>query len=196
MKSNTIYQFATRVHSNINKQIRGHFCMTPGEAVALASVIYDAGDGDHLEIGTMWGASAILAALTKKEYGLKGNVVVVDPFCDADAGGHGQPDAKIFWANMEIMGVEDRIELIEKHSAPWPVGNRKFASALIDGDHQGEWPKTDWNNVRQHAKIVIFHDYLKEEERTVFQLVNRIKEEIPVYLHGERIVAFEMRNHR
>ena len=72
----------------INASIQGHICMTPEEAAVLAEVVNV--DGDHLEIGTMWGGTAIIAALVKKNNGFKGQVIVIDPFFDCDPP-HGQP---------------------------------------------------------------------------------------------------------
>ena len=46
----------------------------------LISMAQQAGDGDHVDIGSLYGASAIGVALMKKELGLKGDVYCIDPY--------------------------------------------------------------------------------------------------------------------
>jgi hypothetical protein len=169
----------------VNDLIQGHICMTKEEAEVLAKKVCV--DGDHLEIGTMWGGSAILAALVKQDYGFEGKVVVIDPFCDSD-GAHGHPNADIFWSNAEKLGVKDRMELIQEYSHPWPLKDRKFATALIDGNHNDPWPERDWNNVKECADVVLIHDYCHRES-AVFALVESI--EWPRVGEVERLVVFE-----
>ena len=161
----------------IDSKINGHVCMYENESDFLEKLIKDAGNGDHLEIGSMWGGSAIVAALTKKRLGLSGHVVCVDPFRDGDCspgfpGGH--PDVNIFWKNMETMGVSDMVELVCAYSDPWPLGDRQFASILVDGDHAGDWPLIDWLNSKNHANMVIYHD-LYPHERDVMYAVEIIR---------------------
>ena len=173
---------------HINDTIQGHICMTPEEASVLAEVV--SVDGDHLEIGTMWGGSAFLAALAKMQQGAKGKVVVIDPFCDSD-GAHGQPSADIFWSNAEKLGVTEYLELVEEYSHPWPLKDRHFATALIDGNHNAPWPQRDWDNVSKCADVVLIHDYCHRES-AVFALVESILDSNEWYaLKVERMVVFE-----
>ena len=92
----------------------------------LLSMVAAAGDGDHIDIGTLYGASAIGAALIKKELGLEGQVYCIDPY-DAekrDLQVMGSPDnpisatAEELMANAEFFGVE--LKLIQQNSHPWP----------------------------------------------------------------------------
>lgn len=151
----------------INRTIAGHVCMHAPEARLLAKAVYLAGDGDHLEIGSMWGGSAILAARVKQHYGLAGKVVCVDPLTDGDCspgfpGGH--PDEAIVRGNFAMMGVADRLELHTVYSSPWPFdSSRRFASALVDGNHFAPWPLTDWQNVRRVCDLVLYHDLYPHE---------------------------------
>lgn len=163
--------------TEIDSKINGHVCMYENEACFLEECIKLAGDGDHLEIGSMWGGSAIIAALVKKREGIAGKVVCVDPFRDWDfspdfPGGH--PDKDIFWKNMKTMHVKSMVELVCEYSDPWPLGDRQFASALVDGDHAGNWPLIDWHNVKEHTDLVIYHD-LYAREQSVMKAVAEIR---------------------
>lgn len=169
--------FGAKEFGRINAKITGHICMYEDEAELLAKSIYMAGDGDHLEIGSMWGGSAILAALVKKHYKLSGQVMCIEPFRDADCspgfpGGHATQE--IFFKNMKIMGVKNLVSLYYGYSCPFPFGKCKFASAFVDGDHSGDWPLIDWQNVSQVASTVIYHD-LYPHEPGVMQAVNAIR---------------------
>lgn len=195
MENSPVYAFALDLHKRINAGIDGRVCMYPMELAGLLYAIHSAGDGDHLEIGTMWGATAIAAALLKEEYGLEGKVVVVDPFSDMDAESMRKPSADTFWANAERFKVQHRLELVQKYSAPWPLDDHFFASALIDGDHRAPWPLTDWENVKEHAGVVIFHDYI-EREAAVFETVTRVMNDPAwdVLIVAERTAAFRCKN--
>jgi len=161
----------------INQAIKGHICMSVNEVEFLVECIKLAGNGDHLEIGSMWGGSAILAALTKKRNGITGKVVCVDPFRDMDwSSGRpgGRPNPDIFLSNMKAMGVEDMVELVCAYSNPWPLGKRKFSSIFVDGDHAENWPVIDWHNSKNRTDLVIYHD-LTIYEKDVMRAVKIIR---------------------
>lgn len=161
----------------INKTINGHVCMSEKEAEFLAECIKLAGNGDHLEIGSMWGGSAILAAIVKKRNKVDGKVVCIDPFRDLDwSPGYPtkKPNVDIFWSNMRAMGVDDMVEHIAAYSNPWPLGNRKFASIFVDGDHAENWPVIDWHNSKNHTDLIIYHD-LTPYEKDVMRAVAIIR---------------------
>src|SRR5574342_461649 len=48
------------------------------DSVILAQTVINAGNGDHLEIGSLFGGSAILSALVKKNFSLQGNIYCID----------------------------------------------------------------------------------------------------------------------
>lgn len=165
----------TTLFSGINSVMTGHICMHEPEAELLAQVIQYAGDGDHLEIGSMWGGSALLAAKVKCISGLSGKVVCVDPLTDFDCSpGYpgGKPEKHIIEENFKRLCLSNRLEFHKTYSSPWPFSRKRyFSSALIDGNHFAPWPGIDWQNVSQHAEIVIFHDYYPHEPE-VTRVVN------------------------
>lgn len=177
----------TVIFEQVNKTIKGRIAMTLPEAFTLADMIVRAGDGDHLEIGAMWGGSAIFTALIKREIGLKGDLYIIDPFTDLDAGGFGQPSEAIFWENVKRFNLEKKIRLFVQKSDPFPLKDHKFASALIDGDHRTPWPGLDWSNVSRVAKFIAVHDTQEHPVKTMLEKTGRT----PI-LHRQRMAIFQL----
>ena len=137
----------------------------------LLSVIAAAGDGDHVDIGSLYGASAIGAALIKKELGFEGQVYCIDPY-DAEErdkvvmSKSAEPvsaTAEELMSNAEFFGVE--LKLTKQNSHPWPeeLEDNVFASAYIDGSHIGNDPKNDFLNLRGRTTGYIGTDNYEEE---------------------------------
>lgn len=151
----------------------GRACMSDDELDLLARTV--SGPGDHLEIGSMWGGTAIAAAAAKEQAGQPGTVVCIDPFVDNDAGIGGRPNPDIFWENIDHAGFRDRVELHVCLSAPWPLPTtRRFASVLIDGDHKAPWPETDWESARCVTDLILVHD-VNRHEPAVARLHERVE---------------------
>ena len=141
----------------------------------LGSMVYLAGDGDHVDIGTLYGASAIMAARIKERFGLKGTVYAIDPYDpvlrEDQAGPQPGMQGKLsatpeeFWKNVEEFGLKDRIRLIQKKSHPWPeeLKDNVFASAYIDGYHQGTGPWDDFLSLRGRVTKYMGCDNYEEE---------------------------------
>lgn len=142
---------------------------------ALGSMVRLANGGDHLEIGTLYGASAAMVALVKIEFGLDGDVYCIDPY-DPEARkfeAAGMPGLKgkvsatpeELLANLEELGVKDRVRLIRKESHPWPeeLKDNVFATAYIDGNHLGDMPWNDFENLRARVSHYIAADNYEEE---------------------------------
>jgi len=139
----------------------------------LASMAAAAGDGDHVDIGSLYGASALVVALTKKELGLEGDVYCIDPYdakkraTQAVAGkGLSTPlsaTAEELAENAEDFGV--KLILVQKESHPWPedLKDNIFVSAYVDGDHKGEAPLDDFKNLRSRVTGYIGTDNFEEE---------------------------------
>ena len=120
--------------------------------------------GDHLEIGTLFGGSAIFAALVKDS----GTVTCVDPLdgyymsverkaCAVDVSGS-TPSLELLLKNASHFEVE--LNVVQALSHPWPLKDARFATVYIDGDHWDDGPANDWNNVKDcTSDYVIFHDY-------------------------------------
>ena len=105
--------------------------------------------GDHLEIGSAFGGSALVAALAMEHAGRSDTIVCIDPHVKDG-----------FWENVEAFGLRKRIMLISKPSHPFPVNGRVFGSAFIDGDHSTIAVNNDWKNTKEIVTdYIMFHDY-------------------------------------
>jgi len=147
----------------------------------LASMAAAAGDGDHVDIGSLYGASAIVVALMKKEMGLKGDIYCIDPYdkLKRDLAVAGQPSLESpvsatpeeLMANAEHFEVE--LKLIRKPSHPWPdeLKDNVFVSAYVDGDHLGDAPKNDFLNLRGRVTGYIGTDNFEEEYMDVTNMI-------------------------
>ena len=131
-----------------------------------------AGGGNHLEIGTLFGGSAIAVALAKKKYNQPGMVVCVDPLngyyqdrrressmIDIASGVVVTPET--LFQNIETFGVGDRVMVLRsKSEAIANLVDMKFTTAYIDGDHWEDAPLNDWNLVKDLvSRYVIFDNY-------------------------------------
>lgn len=156
----------------VKSKIIGRVADQEDGTAVMAYYAAKAGSGDHLEIGTLFGGSAIVVALAKRLMGLDGNVYCLDPLdgyyrerfghiTDVVCKEHEiSPD--LVMKNAKIFEVEDRIRIIQKKSLPFPdeLRNHRFVSAYIDGDHWDNMPTHDWNNVKKiTSKYVIFDNY-------------------------------------
>ena len=154
-------------------------------AVRMLELVAQAGDGDHLEIGVLHGATLIMAALVKEVCGLEGFVIGIDPMQGYYPAGPANPNGvynergdtlltneidgvsrtpvtgEIFWENVRYFNVEHRVILVKEFSHPWPAAldGARFVSAYIDGDHYRDGPLHDWQNVHPRtSKLVWFDD--------------------------------------
>ena len=107
----------------------------------LISMAQMAGDGDHVDIGSLYGASAIGVALMKKETGQEGGVYCIDPYDNEKrdqtvhaAGpieGEVSASAEALLANAEHFEVE--LKLLQVVSDPWPEELKD--NTFVSGQH-------------------------------------------------------------
>jgi len=154
----------------------------------LASMVANTGDGNHIEIGTLFGASAITVGLMKRKLGLKGDLYLIDPF-DEDArkkdirltNKNGQEgDQSLLVAtpeqlenNMALFDLE--YTLVQEYSDPWPeqLNDLTFATAYVDGDHLHDTPYKDYLNLRGRVESYIGFDNYEEGYPDVMGGVNK-----------------------
>lgn len=138
----------------------------------LLEYVLRAGDGNYLEIGTLFGGSAIAVALLKRDFYQKGMVFCVDPLdgyyrkmaprddmLDEQSGIPVTPHT--FFKNMKDFWVQDRIFLIRDYSTNVvPFIDIEFSVAYIDGHHWEDVPYLDWLLVKDvTTKYIIFDNY-------------------------------------
>lgn len=174
---------------SLSLDIKGRNIMAPADAGALAQMIVMAKHADHAEIGSLFGGSAIVAALAKVEFGLCGDIYCIDPLNIRD---NPMPDAisgvlatkEVIMENAEKYGVENRIHVVAKPSDPFPL-EKTFGTAYVDGDHWNDMPWTDWSNLRRRVSyMVMFDDYCYGKPEVVRACIMAASdpEWLPVYV--------------
>lgn len=140
-----------------------------GNVEVLLDFVEKAGEGNYLEIGTLFGGSAIPVALLKNELLQRGLVFCVDPL---------DGYYRKYASREDMMDLQSRtpvtVQTLFNNIAKFNVGNRivvlreystslaefidmKFAVSYIDGDHRGGVPLRDWNLIKNiTTKFVVF----------------------------------------
>jgi predicted O-methyltransferase YrrM len=139
----------------IGEKIEGGYGGLDTDGGILAQCVKNIGSADYLEMGSLFGASAILAALTKKTYGFGGKVVCIDDLEMFER------KEDVIYNNAELFGVRDYIEVKVARTFPYPLDKkRKFGCVYIDAAHDYQNCKQDWMSAREVSdKYVAFHDY-------------------------------------
>ena len=168
-----------QIASKVYKEIRGRMCEEHGPGVVVSDLLLEVGGGNYIEFGSLFGGSAIVAAITMEEFQLEGHIYGVDPFNGYYKGtlnDSGDPvysgDNDIVTGipitleqsleNAKMFGVEDRVTFIKAHSVPLPleVSNKTFSVALIDGDHWNEGPLNDFVAINKLVTdYIVFDNY-------------------------------------
>lgn len=158
--------------------------------------------GDHIDLGTLWGGTAVLAALAKQNAGVKGKVYTVDfmqggYWNDGDPSVQGQrPTEQAIHDNLAKFDLADKVVVIKAASDPWPVpASVHPTSVLIDCDHTYEGSLRDWQTVRKLQPVyVAFHDYNPATHPGVSRLVDEIKKNgqgYRLYKQAGTLVVFQ-----
>jgi cephalosporin hydroxylase len=144
-------------------------------------VKYTAIPGDHVEIGCLWGGTAIITALAKQDAGVTGYVYTIDPMTGGwwdteDPAVHLRPTPKIVKANLRAFGVNKRVRVVQSVSNPWPISKDvKPTSILIDGDHRFENVFVDWRNASSiSTRYILMHDYNSKDHPGVQRVVDEV----------------------
>ena len=181
------------LYDHISKNITGRIALISRlEAKALER--YTARAGDHVEIGCLWGATAILAALAKREAKVEGHVYTIDKMSGGywETGDPGYsnriPNRKTIMMNFDRTQTRHDITLIEALSDPWPLPETvKPTTVLIDGSHTYEGCKADWLNVKKlEPEFVLFHDYASGRHPGVQKAVDEILSGDPDWVMVEK----------
>ena len=154
------YHWALDEVPRVAAKMFGRMAGLPHDYGILCSTVYQAGGGVWVDIGVLYGASAIMMALTMKTFQLPGCVYAVDPL-DSYYGKVVEPpiSKELFGGNVERLGAGDFIFTVTKKSQPWPL-ERKITGAYIDGDHDGGAPLLDFDSCgRAGAEYAVFDNY-------------------------------------
>lgn len=193
------YEFGMEKSKEITEKMIGRSIDEPHDSGILAQYVMNAKHGDHVEIGTFYGHSAILIACAKKEFGMHGKIYCVDPLqynpaVKEDWGTGGIATDQIIMENAAKFGVEDYIKIVPHKSYPWPVEleGKTFATGYIDGDHWNGMPKRDWNTLKEVVTYSIaFDDYCLGKTEVIQAAIDAFQDPnwIPVYVGGLKAIV-------
>jgi len=159
----------TEIVKEVESGIKGRVANTIGDeridnVEVLLECVLKAGGGNHLEIGTLFGGSAIAVALLKREYEQSGMVFCIDPLNGYY--GKDRPDisdvpvsVETLFDNIGEFYLGNRISVIKSISSPVyeNLVDIKFSTAYIDGEHSNNVPYLDWNGLKALVtKYVVF----------------------------------------
>ena len=156
---------------HVKENIIGRIADEGDSTRTLMEFVLLGGNGNHLEIGTLFGGSAICVALMKIQAGFTGNLYCIDPLDGYYMGTEYEKsvdpetqlpiDIKTLTENVERFGVSNRVIAWRKKSIPFPIPlDMRFSTAYIDGDHWGENPLIDIVNASMvTSKFIIVDNY-------------------------------------
>jgi len=136
----------------------------------LLEFVMKAEGGNHLEIGTLFGGSAISVALLKDSIPQDGFVFCIDPLDGyytkyasredmVDTQSKVAVTPETLFKNIKSFGVGHRIFVMQEYSDRVnELAGMRFSTAFIDGDHQGETPMEDWLRVKDHVTQYVIFD--------------------------------------
>jgi len=160
------------------KLAEGRLASRPDEEVLLRHICSQ--PGNHLEIGTLWGATSIIAAEMKPE---PWRIFAIDImrggyWVDGDPSmkDHPRPTARAILNNFRLNNVAHRITLICSDSNPLPIPESiEIGTALIDGGHGEVACRHDWENLSPRVKSYIaIHDYATGKHPGVQKVVDDV----------------------
>ena len=139
-----------------------------------------AGDGNYLEIGTLFGGSAISVAKLKDVLGQKGFIFCVDPLngyyrnvaprddmVDTKSGFPVTPET--LFTNIQNFSVGNRIFVIQAYSTQLDKLTFDVAVSFIDGDHRGAVPLLDLELVKDVTSHYVIFDNCAETHPDVMK---------------------------
>ena len=183
----------------VNKRLIGRVALNgDDQAELLAKTV--AIPGLHVEVGTLWGGTAILAALAKTEAHVQGHVLSIDFMLGGfwnteDPEIHKRPTPQDVYMNMIRFGVEGMVSVLRCPSHPWPLAHHiRPVTALIDGDHSKDGCLRDWLSLKDRVeRYVMFHDYHKYYPgvQGVVDNVVRNDDNWEEHNHIDRLIGFE-----
>lgn len=164
----------------------------------LLKYVLLAGGGNHLEIGTLFGGSAIAVALMKDDVEQTGIIVCVDPLngyyskydpredmLDGVSGETVTPE--ILFKNIEKFDIGHRLLVMKTISKRIPIWYIIFSTAYIDGDHKENEPLRDWFRIKHMVSRYIIFDNCDDghpDVQEACEVARQDKEWLCVYDEG------------
>jgi predicted O-methyltransferase YrrM len=152
------YYYGRRLHGELKDKLGNKLVQNSHATGLLCQAVRNAGDGDYIEIGSLYGGSAITAALTKKEFKLDGRIKCVEP------------SPRNILENAKLFGVDGCIDIFKFPSNELYLIREdvNISCGFIDGDHRPPHPQYDWAKLSHVSnRYVIFDDVDKSEPGVV-----------------------------
>jgi len=170
-------------YNEVARNIIGRIAMTQPEAEIIEAIA--ARVSTWVEIGCLWGGSAILAALANP--GLR--IYTIDPFgkyYDGDL------SVETVLDNFMRFNVAHQVSIIKARSSPWPLPKfLRVDAILIDGDHTIESVNADYESALAFTnKFILFHDY---DDVLIHEFIHA-NVRLKVHHTSKRMIAFELRD--
>jgi hypothetical protein len=164
----------------ITSRITGRLAMSVDDCAIIEEIAPQC--STWIEIGTLWGGSAILAALSNPNL----KVIAIDPI---ERYQNEAPTCDDILANFLTFNVAHQISLVKAKSDPWPLPLDFVADAvMIDGDHSLEALESDWNNAKRIAKkFILIHDY---DDPPIRKFTEKIRD-FKIVKSSPRMIALE-----
>lgn len=138
----------------------------PNQFSKYLKFLSERGVTSYLEIGCRWGGTFILTTEYLKKFGDVKEAVAVDiidsPVADYEGG--------------TFIRIDSKSPEFKEY-----IARKQFDLVLIDGDHSYEGAKSDYLLVKDHAKIIVFHDITNIACPGVMKIWNEIKHEYDFY---------------
>lgn len=175
--SSIMYQFGKDVLDSVQNDMVGRVALSPEDAGALACVLETASvpDMTYVEIGSLFGGSAILAGLCMNKLEKGYRIICIDPMDgyygegEVDPVTRIVPTAPVFRKNMIHWGLQDSVSLIEKKSISgdldkemYFIDGDRIDVMFIDGDHSYDGLWNDLELSIYHLpfpRYIVIHDY-------------------------------------
>ena len=166
----------------VRQNITGRIATEDSELELLIEMIKTFGGGDHLEIGVLHGGTVAIAGLALKEINTDAFVYCIDPMdgyykdnelygCAVDPITTVPITPHLFFDNMEKFDI-DNVFLFQTKSVPFPIKDKGFDTAFIDGDHWGDTPYKDLMSAGWFTKKAMMVDNYDPEHPDVMSAVN------------------------
>ena len=181
------------VVKRVRSEMTGRIADEQNNVMYLLEIVKRAGNGNYLEIGVLHGGTLCAAGLWKQELNQRGQCVGIDPLdgyymdyidtpkrgCKVDPITRLPVAEDIVKENIKKFGLSRRCKIIKSKSNPLPdkAAGMEFSVTYIDGDHWGDAPYVDFENVKDITTGYIIFDNYDEKHPDVMGACHRAAED-------------------
>lgn len=160
------------IYRHVCEGIYGRVGIQADEAEALLTLL--AGTQLYVEIGTLWGGTAVMAAMVCER------VITIDIMRGGywkrvDPCTNMRPTPWAILENLQRFGVAHKVHVLKAASDPWPLPEDvRPELILVDGGHDYDCAVADWRNASRVAvRWILVHDYGSDRHPDVERMVHQ-----------------------